>query len=703
MVLALGALRHRPGALIGDEGTFVAMAASLARDGDLEFDAADEAWARARAERPAALILQRSARGVTYSKPILFPLVAAPLYAALGRAGVVTLNLLAVGAALSLVAAALARRAGGERAVETVLLFGFGSTVFPYLAWAMTEALQVALATAGLALTLAGELGARRGPAPGRWARLVDARGAPWAGAVLLGLLVALREPNALVAAVPAVAVAAAGRWRRALALAATSAGVYALVAALTWGLAGAPNPYKAERATFNAETGYPTPGSPALARFDRLENLATSSLGALPSVDAAGTAYATLYFVLGRHTGLLAYFPAALALLAAAAGGSDRTGRAALAGFGAASAFYLVYWPANYFGGETALGNRYLLAAYPCLLFAAARLPSRRAAAAAWAVAFLVGASALVSTVRTRAGEASSQSHAHAGLFRRLPYESTAPHIEGRRDRYWARDFVRFVDPYARVERWSFELRAGEPAAELEIATAWSGTPLRFLAVSTERESALVFSDWLGRRRFSLAAFEGGGAGGPIAWHPSPAWRFHPFWFRGPQSFRARMVRMRLEGPAGSTVRLRYLGRERIPAAGFAREVVRAELPAHAVAGAPAAIAIEAVNRGGWSWSSERTLPVRLAVSLAALDGSESREWRWSLAREVAPGERLRQELDLVWPQRAGDYRVRVDLLVEDVAWFAEKLGTPIAEGVVRVLPGGAAAAAAPPVPSHP
>ena len=697
----LGVLRHRPHALRGDEGTYVAMTASLVRDGDLAFGEADAAWARAWPERPAPLILERTPRGVAYSKPVLFPLLAAPFYAAAGRAGFWILNALVLAAALALARAALARRAGGEAALSTVLLFTAASTIVPYLAWQMTESLQVALATAGLALALAGELGPPPATARGTAERLLASPRAPWAGAALLGLLVALREPNAAVAAVPALAALGARRLRRAAALAAVAAAAYGLLVLVTWGLTGAPNPYKTPRSTFLAETGYPLPSEPqAMARFEPIGHLATSRLGLVPELEPALSAYATLYFFVGRHSGMLVYLPAALALLAAAVAGSDRAGRAALAGFAAAAGFYLVWWPTNYFGGETCVGNRYLLAAYPCLLFAPARLPSARWRAAAWAVGFVVAASALVSVGRTRELERSSQNHAYAGLFRWLPYESTAPAVEGRRDRYWRGDFVRFVDPYVEVEPASFVVAADGPAAELEIATFWNGEPFHWLAESNAPDAALVVSDWLRSRRIPLAARSGGGAGGPVSWSPSPAWRVHPFWWRSEPAYRARLVRLRLESTTpGATARLRYLGRRGVPERGFGREVLAVVLPTSAVAGERALVPVRVAHRGEWAWSSSDTLPVHLAAVLVAADGSGTYEQRVPLPERVRPGETLDAAVELEWPRTPGRYRLTVDLVLEGVAWFGDRVGAPLASGEVTVLP----APAASPAPSRP
>src|SRR5690606_36557690 len=94
--------------LRGDEGTYVAMTASLARDGDLFFTAEDARRARERGGG-AALILQRTQRGVGYSKPILYALVAAPFYLVAGERGMILFHLLALAGAFALVRASLAR------------------------------------------------------------------------------------------------------------------------------------------------------------------------------------------------------------------------------------------------------------------------------------------------------------------------------------------------------------------------------------------------------------------------------------------------------------------------------------------------------------------------------------------------------------------------------------------------------------------
>lgn len=680
---ALFALRPAARELRGDEGTYVAMAASLARDLDLRFDEADRAWAEERGG--VALILQRTPRGVVYSKPVLYPLLAAPFHLVAGDRGAMLVNLLALAAAFALALRVLA--AGTDRRAARDLLLTFAATglVIVYLPWRMTETLQVALALAGLALAFRAT---RHRDRP---------RGEELAGAALLGLLVSLREPNAIVAAAPVVAALVAGAPRRALRFAGAAAASYALVVALTWGLTGAANPYKAARATFNAETGYPAGEGAAapLARFASTADLATSTLGFVPALDATKSAYAALYFLVGRHTGLLVYLPAVLLCFGVALGTADRAGRVALAAFAAHALFYLVWMPTNYFGGETFVGNRYILAAIPLPLVALGKWPSRRALLAVWAVAALVAGSALASVIATRAVDATSQSHASAGIFRLLPYESTASNLDGRRDRYWSGDFVRFVDPFAEVGPASFVLTSATPAAELEIAArrgAWSGAPIHFLAQAEAPGVELEISDYGERERHRLALRADGTAGGPLSFPASRAWRHHTFWWSPEEIYAVRTIRLRAVSAAAEPVRvrLRYLGRQPPPTSGFERAVTRLELSGDAIAGGLSEVELEVVNRGGFAWASTAALPVQVGVRIRSLDRPEEAalETRAPLPHLVRPGESFATTFPLRWPDRAGSYELTLDLVLEDVAWFAGRVGEPLARREVVVSP---------------
>ncbi len=687
--LALAHLRDSLHRVSGDEGTFLAMAASLALDRDLTFGPADRARLEAApSEEEKAVILQRTARGLSYSKPSLYPLLAAPFHLAFGGAGLVVFNAIALALALWLAFAILRRRGPAGEAALTVVTFAGASVVLPYVLWRMSDALQVALALAGLAVAAAVGRGSRA--EGGRLDRFLACPWAPALAGAALGALTALRYPNGLVAAAGLRALALARR-RRALLLAASGAAAAFIVStAINWGLTGVAVPYKAERASFDEETGYPAGAGAeqALRQFE--EGRATHSLGLAPQLEPAASAYAALYFLVGRHTGLLLYFPAALVLAGSLVRHPDAAGRALLLGAAALALFYLVWMPRNYFGGEGFIGNRYFLMGYPALL---AGLPAplrARRLVAAWAVSLVAFGSAALSVTRTRSIDRSSQNHASAGVCRLLPYESVAPAIDGRRDRYWSHEFVRFVDPYAQVGEWSFRLPAGGPPAELQVASKRRQGVLRFVVHSSAPEIAVVYRDWRRRRSYRLASSVGG-ADGLLEIESSAPWKRHPFWWNADDPFLVRAFRLAIRTPDGrpATTELRYLGPYHVPSRIFEREVLATALPAEASAGTVSRVAVQVRNRSPRYWTSEQVLPVYLSYRLLpgpGLDGPPIEGVRTPLPGRVRPGAVLDGAIEVRWPDRPGEYTLVVDLVLEGVAWFADKTGSPLAEARVAV-----------------
>ena len=195
---ALSILRNSWTSVAGDEGTYLAMASSLAFDGDLAFESADLARLEA---GPGGgrdtLILQSTHRGVTYSKPILYPLFAAPFYRVFGEWGLVLFNSVALGGALWLAGGYLERRTAKAEAALLLTTFVGVSVLIPYVGWKTFDLFQAALSLAGLVLCL-GALRPATRDSMGRARWVVEHRLAPWCGAVLLGFLISIRYPNAL-------------------------------------------------------------------------------------------------------------------------------------------------------------------------------------------------------------------------------------------------------------------------------------------------------------------------------------------------------------------------------------------------------------------------------------------------------------------------------------------------------------------------
>ena len=401
----LGILRNSWNSVAGDEGTYVAMASSLAFDGDLKFEGAD--LARLEAGRGAGrenLILQSTDRGVTFSKPILFPLVAAPFYRVLGERGLVLLNIVVLSLALWLASGYLERRNTSAEATLLLATFAGVSVVFPYVAWKTFDLFQVALSLAGLVLCL-GVIRPATRDSLGRARRVVEHMYAPWCGAILLGLLVSIRYPNALLALAVIAILLAVQKPGRALGVAICVVAAFGLILVFTSFSSGALNPYRAKRASFDLTAGDPIESANLIESKADLDsyfetNKATSTLRAVPQINPRVSLYSALYFFVGRHTGLIFYFPAALLLAFYALRYCDRMGAILLLAVAGSVAFYLLWLPHNYFGGAGFLGNRYFLSAYPALLLAPVRLPSRKALAGVWIVGVLVALSALASVV---------------------------------------------------------------------------------------------------------------------------------------------------------------------------------------------------------------------------------------------------------------------------------------------------------------
>lgn len=693
-LLLLGVWRQSFTSVKGDEGTYRAMIESLAFDRDLEFSAPDIARVESASEVGSKyLILHRVDERFFYSKPAVYPVLAAPLYFVAGPAGPFLFNFLALAASLWIAWRYLERFGRGAAALALTTFAGTG-VLLAYGAWAMGDALQVACALAGASLCLGsirrgggGDAGFARRIHPALTSRL-----APWAGGALLGLLAAARITNLIVAAAVIGALLVSRRWR--LAAAAGLALAAALAASLVVNdrLLSTPRPYKAVRATFDPGSGYPggsasQPSSQALSRFERSLSTVRIPTQIRPRVSL----YATFYFLVGRHSGVLVYLPAALVFLLASLRRPDRIGLALLAGVFALAAVYLLWLPHNYFGGGAMVGNRYFLTAYPLLLLAPRRLPRARWQFTAWLVAALAFVSSLVSVDRVQAMAPSSQSHAQAGLFRLLPYESVASDLEGNAERFWLEEWelVRFADPYARVADWSFDLDTESQPAEIEIANTRADGLMRFLVLSSAEEIELVYEDWNQREVFPLT--KPMGSRGVVEIRASKPWRVHPLWFAWMRNtdFHARVFRLSVRTPDGSpaSARLSYLGPGDLDLDIFEREVLEARGPRSAQPGESSEVAVRVRNLSSETWSSERVLPVYLSYRLTSLDeAAASIEGPRTTIEAVEPNEVLEAALEIAWPERAATYRLEVDLLVEGVAWFGRRTGGPLLASEVTV-----------------
>ncbi len=670
-----------------DEGTFWAMAESLAEDGDLRFTEADRRRIEGASAGRGHIILQRTASGLAYSKPLLLPLLAAPFYALMGAWGVVVFNVLAFGFCLWMLAAylrALAKRSGRSRAVAdaTLAAFVLGAVVVPYVFWRMADSLQLSLVASGLALVMARdrELEVE--------ARVFGWAAAPWIGTALIALTVPMRISNLALALIPALSAFLARRFRQSALRALVVVAVVGGMALLSLVFTGAADPYRAVRTSFSPETDYPSgevqsvdSGRSELAaqRFDRAP---ATHRAVLPGSREVG--YSALYVMIGRHTGLLFYFPAAVIFGLLALYRRDRSGVACLVGALVTLGFFVVVKSENYFGGETFIGNRYFLSIYPAFLMALSVLPRARGLMTIWMLAVLSYGSAAWSVARFSPYEYGSQSHALAGVFRMLPYESTARGLEGRQDRYWSRHFLRFTDPFARVERWQAKIYADNPPAEVLIASWRPTTKLRFAVATSSADAALVVSDWRGEQRFPLAV--DAGVGTVVDIDVEEPWRYHGFWFEQ-QVYFARLLRFDLDAPKGSRAVLHYLGSPQENESAFNYQLVSQTVPKIGTAKSTDGFSLSLKNTSSAIWEVEDVIAVAARYQLWRGEDLIAESARLPAHDRTNPGEIAEFQAEILWPDEPGVYQLEIDLVQEHVAWFADRLGQPVLRETVEVV----------------
>lgn len=692
MLAGLAALRTPIDQVIADEGTYLAMIESLRQDGDLLFGEPDRQRIEAQSERGRQeVILQRGAGGqIAYSKPILFPLFSLPFAPLFGERGPMVMNALALLAAVWLALrylAALGRQGGQDPRLGELLMVTFlgAAVVIPYVFWRMGDALQLALGLAGLTLALE-----RQRLDPARSDRVGPRE---WIGMLLLAALMTLRVSNGIVGVVPILAALLGRRFRRAAWLAAALVAAVGLWAGASYLMTGATNPYRAVRTAFLPESGYP-PALPAAEldnRFDEFRRSHHTAVDTPASLRQA--AFAGIYFLVGRHTGLLFYFPAAVLLLLLALRRSDAVGLAALFAFFATTAFFVGWKPDNYFGGETFLGNRYLISYYPVLLFAVPRLPSLRQLLLPWLVAFAAYGSAFWSE-STKGELPGSQSHTARGIFTLLPVETVAQFLEGTIDRYWAGQLVRFVAPPAKVLNTNFELASGDRATELILAQWEIPGTLRFVVQTDAPSARLEIEDYNRNQSFEVGAGVPGRGliGVPVDLRTSRPWRRHYFWFAD-RPYYVRVLRLRLMAPQPAKALVTFFGDPLLHEQLVNYRLHQLTWPeGEARAGQPAEVRYLLENRSSRTWEPNDSTPVtaRWRFFRRRADGSfELVEDSGRLPLPPAPvAETIEVALPLTWPDQPGSYELELDLVLDHVLFFQERLGRPLGRRSFEVLP---------------
>jgi hypothetical protein len=381
-----GTLSHdytqRP--VVGDQAGNLMQMLSLAHDGhDLSYDELDaERWRELHwSDHPHGLYFQRFSGGWAFAKPYGYSLSLVGPYRVFGSPlGIAVANSALLVAMVALAVALLRLRLRGPAVPLVAAAFVFASNAYLH-AFPVVVDLFLAVVVAGAVYALLRGL-------------RDEHLGWQVAGFALVGLLLAEKVPL-LTALAPICVLAlwrAVDRNRRAL---------LAGVAIVAFGVAVVPyvyysdgqswTPYGGERYYAAGEVPFDTDPTAPLFRVDSDETVSISYVWSRVSSPSswADSAQSAFYYVAGRHSGLLVWFPIALLIVALTltrVGTLPGEAVAMLAGLGLYVAFYLALFPDNYYGGGQAIGNRYFLHVAPLVLglAATARLPGARLVASA-------------------------------------------------------------------------------------------------------------------------------------------------------------------------------------------------------------------------------------------------------------------------------------------------------------------------------
>jgi hypothetical protein len=383
-----------------DAATYRAMAESLARDLDLDFEAEDLARVKSvYPGGPQGVFLKRVPDGsgesrLVYGKALLYPLIGAPFVRLFGPdRGLLLLNAVALGLALGFGYAERRRVAPAGAALAAVLAVFVLGAVPVYLLWLTPEILNLGLLTAGL---------------------IAWRRGRTTLSAVLVGMAAYSKPTNALLA-LPLVleAVLAKGPWGRRVGEASRRGVLVVAVMAAgfgaTWLATGEPNYQGGERKTFYDR--YPfDPGvtfdsagvwmttdhlGPLVAGRDDEKHTARVAPPRPPRELQRSFLLNLGYFWIGRFGGALVYFPGVV----------------------------LALIPDNWYGGAGTIGNRYFVNLVPLgLVF----LPRRRGPWVALGAAGLTGLLLVPVLASPVHHSRFPGTHATRPAFRHLPAELT-------------------------------------------------------------------------------------------------------------------------------------------------------------------------------------------------------------------------------------------------------------------------------------
>ena len=409
----------------GDEATYVAMALSIAYDGDLVYERGVdlERFFAGYNDGPDGIYLKRGARSsyrvdetfpfihretypdgsddrLYFGKAYISSLFAAPFVRVAGLNGLLWFNVVLLTAVVFGAYRFVAARSPRLVALPYVLAFLGGSIAPLYGVWLSSEVFNFSFVFFAYLLWFYKAVAPAPTSGRGRWLRTP---GSDVVAAVLLGLVIFSKPvPNVLLIAPPVLHLWRQQRFRHGFVVGLVCAAVVVGGFSLNAAISGEFN-YQGglDRKYISVDFPFEGPG----LEFDDLGNSMTTD-GIVVEEPLGPVAFLTLlthnlwYFLVGRHFGFIPFFfPGVVVLLLFLRSRAEAQvwHWLILATAALAAVTLAVYMPYTWSGGGGPSGNRYYLSAYPLFLFLTPPLRGHAPAITAWLGGSLFTAQILV------------------------------------------------------------------------------------------------------------------------------------------------------------------------------------------------------------------------------------------------------------------------------------------------------------------
>ncbi len=430
------------------------------------------------------------------------------------------------------------------------------------------------------------------------------------------------------------------------------------------------------------------------------------------------------VYFLVGRHTGLLIYTPfAGLAVLFFLLSGRGRRSSERWLLLGVLSAvalFFLVSIAWNWQGGGGFVGNRYYINLIPGFLFLITEIRPRGLVLLGHVVAGLFLGPLLFTPFGAAVPEPTLQAHVRGVPFRFLPLELSLKNVPGyervplgdfrmvgRKDIFLPLGDQMWVGGASRVELYLI----GEHPMEKAVFQVGNLAPANRIELDLDGQRKVLDFGWEGPvskrvsfegvkpfrvRRQTLATFwvyrlvVTTRTGSVQHWTREYPPNSCPYYVQDDRTSENFFV--------GAT--LSYLGTgANLDADLYQVEWGKAEAPPQVRAGEKFTVLTRLVNRSRYPWTADGSARVNLAYHWLDASGKvlEQDGQRTPLLWPVQPGAQIEVQQKVIAPKTPGRYLLELDPVFETVAWFAEKNGGKTLRLPVEVLP--VEAATPPPV----